>query len=263
MIGEAKRSHFSIPEALKSGCVNNGPLNNTTFYDVSIPIQCLTKPDLRTDAGCFLIHAALAALPEDGDVMHDLPTQIEEQREPEPGQAPDVGPDHARREGETPDIRPTQAFGGFSQRIPGFGPESEDDDGEGFGDSSGRGPGFGFGDSDDESGLGEEFEDSDDEFGLGEDSSRREPDTGPENQDDEYELGDVAVPNLLANQSDLSALRDRVGGGLLPNATPDLPQPSAQPYLSIRGRTAADTPLDEWATDGGLLSLTFPSLYPY
>ncbi|KAG6124529.1 hypothetical protein E4U38_008422, partial [Claviceps purpurea] len=195
--------------------------------------------------------------------MHDLPTQIEEQREPEPGQAPDVGPDHARREGETPDIRPTQAFGGFSQRIPGFGPESEDDDGEGFGDSSGRGPGFGFGDSDDESGLGEEFEDSDDEFGLGEDSSRREPDTGPENQDDEYELGDVAVPNLLANQSDLSALRDRVGGGLLPNATPDLPQPSAQPYLSIRGRTAADTPLDEWATDGGLLSLTFPSLYPY
>ncbi|KAG6259932.1 hypothetical protein E4U47_000805, partial [Claviceps purpurea] len=68
-------------------------------------------------------HAALAALPEDGDVMHDLPTQIEEQREPEPGQAPDVGPDHARREGETPDIRPTQAFGGFSQRIPGFGPE--------------------------------------------------------------------------------------------------------------------------------------------
>ncbi|KAG6304458.1 hypothetical protein E4U44_008593, partial [Claviceps purpurea] len=102
-------------------------------------------------------------------------------------------------------------------------------------------------DSDDESGLGEEFEDSDDEFGLGEDSSRREPDTGPENQDDD----------------DLSALRDRVGGGLLPNATPDLPQPSAQPYLSIRGRTAADTPLDEWATDGGLLSLTFPSLYPY
>ncbi|KAG6234895.1 hypothetical protein E4U23_000897 [Claviceps purpurea] len=85
-------------------------------------------------------HAALAALPDDGDVMHDLPTQIEEQREPEPGQAPDVGPDHARREGETPDIRPTQAFGGFSQRVPGFGPESEDDDGE-FGDSSGRGPG--------------------------------------------------------------------------------------------------------------------------
>ncbi|KAG6146426.1 hypothetical protein E4U11_001251, partial [Claviceps purpurea] len=128
-------------------------------------------------------HAALAALPDDGDVMHDLPTQIEEQREPEPGQAPDVGPDHARREGETPDIRPTQAFGGFSQRVPGFGPESEDDDGE-SGDSSGRGPGFAFGDSDDEYGLGQGFEDSDDEYGLGEDSSRREPDTGPENQDD-------------------------------------------------------------------------------
>ncbi|KAG6021769.1 hypothetical protein E4U19_005480 [Claviceps sp. Clav32 group G5] len=170
--------------------------------------------------------------------MHDLPTQIEEQREPEPGQAPHVGPDHARREGETPDIRPTQAFGGFSQRVPSFGPESEDDDGEEFGDS-------------------------DDEYGLGEDSSQRGPDTGPDNQDDEYELGDVAVPNLLANQSDLSSLRDRVGGGLLPNATPDLPQPSVRPYLLIRGRTAADTPLDEWATDGGLLSLTFPSLYPY
>ncbi|KAG6163756.1 hypothetical protein E4U11_001702 [Claviceps purpurea] len=35
--------------------VNNGPLNNTTLYDVSIPIQCLPKPDLRTDAGYFLI----------------------------------------------------------------------------------------------------------------------------------------------------------------------------------------------------------------
>lgn len=82
------------------------------------------------------------------------------------------------------------------------------------------------------------------------------------NEDEEYELGDVAVPNLLANQSDLSALRDRVGDGLPPNATPDLPQPSIRPYLSIRGRTVADTPLDEWATDGALLSLTFPSFYP-
>ncbi|KAG6018684.1 hypothetical protein E4U40_007937, partial [Claviceps sp. LM458 group G5] len=72
-------------------------------------------------------------------------------------------------EGETPDIRPSQEFGGSSRRGPGF---------------------------------------------------------GPENEDDEYEPGDVALADLLAKQSDLSALRDRVGDGLPPNATPDLPQPS-------------------------------------
>ncbi|KAG5954978.1 hypothetical protein E4U58_007374 [Claviceps cyperi] len=89
----------------------------------------------------------------------------------------------------------------------------------------------------------------------------RGPGFGPENDDDEYEFGDVAVPNLLAKQDDLSALRDGVGDGLPLNATPGLPQLSIRPYLSIQGRTVAE--LDERATDSELLSLTFPSLYPY
>ncbi|KAG5969733.1 hypothetical protein E4U56_008123 [Claviceps arundinis] len=102
-------------------------------------------------------HAALAALRVDGNVMHDLPTQIEEQRELEPGHAPHVGPDNARREGETLYIRPSQECGGSSQQRPGFHPKNEDGEyelEEEFGDSSRRGSGF-----------------------------------GPENEDDEYELG--------------------------------------------------------------------------
>ncbi|KAF4467631.1 ATP-dependent DNA helicase PIF1 [Fusarium albosuccineum] len=67
----------------------------------------------------------------------------------------------------------------------------------------------------------------------------------------------AAVPNFIAQQRDLTTLRNRLQGR---HEQPDIPLETGQPYLEMPG--IRSTPLNEFNRSQALLSLAFPTLFP-